>query len=173
MKKKGTLRKVVDYFAPFAYLYDQEGESQKIAKELGVDVNRVRQSVNEAYMKKKNLLVAAKVADTGDRITSTFGGVIEAIGTLLGAAPGWLLNGGEEIIEMVAKVPALGLLYKDPSTRHYVTGLLVREGATAALPAAGDVYDIATNKYISTASNVISESAREKVRRGLVDRVQE
>ncbi len=155
---------LASYILPFIDEYDTRSEAERLM-ELPVisarhDIATVQAALEVSKEKYRRLVTAAKVADTTDRFTSLTGAIVETIGTIAGAGPGFMANGLEEGIELMFKAPMIYLLNKDPSTKGHITGLLLREAGTAMVPVAGDLYDMATNRFLKTAYEVIRDDAK-------------
>ena len=161
----GKAREVLDYAIPAIAKYDAEKEAEVLARDeavqnTGMSKAQITGYVKRSYEDNKYLMGAAKLADTSDRVTSTIGLVLEAAGLATGGVGSFLANGGEEAIEMVLKIPALALARKDKQ-RFY--SLLGREIGTSLIPIVGDVYDIATNIYMTAAKDIIRDEAKQKM----------
>lgn len=172
-KRKITMRErlagAANYIAPFINSYNSEEETdilvqdqdiQRLMQESGIKREELTTYLNNSRQQYKSLLNAAIFADTTDRLTSLAGIIIETI-TAPGIAPPFAFNGIEETAEMVTKLPFYYLLNKTDKSK--ISPLLWTEFGTAIAPIAGDVYDILTHKYMTTAKQVIREKAKEKI----------
>lgn len=158
---------ITGYFIPLLSKFDINKETRWLARNLRTaNVTEVRRCLEESHNKYRNLVFLGQIADTADRFTSVIGGTIETIASFFGVVPGFIANAGEEVIELLIKAPFLAYLTKD-NHRDKVYGLMAREVATVALPVVGDVYDVLTNKYVSTAYDVIREDARNRLAQSL------
>lgn len=170
-RKVSGMRKAFDYVFPFADKYDSYKEAEKLMKydeikDLNLDISVIEDYIVGSYNNYKGMMTAAKFSDTADRVTSIGGIVFEGFALMLGGVGGFVANGGEELAEMAAKTPFLLSLYRN-GLSHKIPGLLAREAGTAVVPILGDVYDIATNKYISVAYEIIREDAKYNILRRL------
>ncbi|MBW3015807.1 hypothetical protein KY330_05260 [Candidatus Woesearchaeota archaeon] len=166
--KKGFIGKSLGYLFPVFDTYDSVGETEKLlddpeVKATGIDEKKAYECVLKAHDEYQNLLTAAKLADTADRITSIIGAGIEGFLSFFGGAPGMFTNIIEEGVEMTAKAPFMLMSLFDSHLRYKVPGLLAREAATFCVPTGGDVYDAVTNLYMRTAKEAIKEYAKEKM----------
>lgn len=151
--KKKFGAKAAEYLIPLMYDYRAEDEAAVLAedktlKSLGVTDKDLIPYIERSYDQNKKLLSFAKVSDTFDRVTS-----------LVDFHPAPL---GEGVWEMlIGKVMFIGYSMYNNRLRG-VAGLGVGE-LLEFIPVLGDVWDIATNRYMTVARETIRYQAKKQV----------
>lgn len=159
---RSNLEKIANYLIPCSYKYNIEEEAKILEKETDKPFKICKRAIVRSYDENKSFLTYAKLADTSDKVTSLVGLGVESISSLFGVT-GFLTNIGEESLEMIFKIPFLAKAYVENDTRSDAYGLMIREAITFGVPIGGDLYDIATNIYMTKAKEII----RERVKREL------
>lgn len=168
LTRKAFTQKVYEYFLPFLDEPDYNGMTKSLLADaeiskLGLNAEEVLSYVVESYDANRWLRRSGMLADSVDRLTSIVSMGVEAAGTALGVAPGYMANISEETIEMIFKIPFLAILLSRKEDRHRANSLILAEAATYVLPGVGDLFDIVSNMYMKTAYQATEERARQRI----------
>ncbi|MFC1755380.1 hypothetical protein ACFL96_18650 [Thermoproteota archaeon] len=164
---KSGIRKKIDWLAPVFAKYDAYSEADILmqdesVKDTGITKQQAVDYLKQSYDSHKGLYRTCGFADTADKATSAIGIICTASGIGIG------FDIVEDTIELGLKAPALGYIVKeaiknkDMALVGELSKLLGTEGLTA-IPIIGDVYDIAVNRYVRAAHEIIRNDAKNKI----------
>ncbi|HLC58229.1 MAG TPA: hypothetical protein VJI68_00040 [Candidatus Nanoarchaeia archaeon] len=113
------------------------------------------------------LLVTGAIADISDKVTSAAGTIAEfvlpSMTMGLGVVGGLAADTGEEVLEMIIKLPFYCLCYNADKTK--IPYLIASEVGSFIVPTIGDLVFDARNLHVRATREIIRDEAKEKILR--------